>query len=147
MTANTLLELITEKGTVWEICINNARDLLQEKFLSDKILIRLATNSDSPEEFSSIITSLYQDSKERPTGLTGADYFFKAVNYSIYPLKDWIKAVYYFNNWLLNEKRQASFLKQLGYLQCCEESPEHKDISFSFIQLLDDMLNQHGFIG
>jgi len=147
MTANTIQEIILLKDPSWELCINNARDILPEKFLTDKTLIRLIQNSELPEELSTLVKCLYQDSKERPTSLPGIDYFFKAVNYSIYSLKDWIKAVYHFNQWLHKENRQAPFLKQLGYLQCCEESPENKDVSLPLIQLLDDMLKLHGFVG
>lgn len=147
MTPSNLDELITSKGPKWKASIQNAREVLAEKFISDKSLIRLSLNSELPEEFNSIIKCLYQDSKERPAGIAGIDFFFKAVNYSTYSLKDWIKAIHHFNQWLQKENRQSPFLKQLGYLQCCEESPENKDISQSFIKLVDDMLNQYGFVG
>lgn len=147
MTPNTLDELITYKGSEWKDCIQNARDVLPEKLLSDKSLIRLSLNSDFTEEFNSIIKCLYQDSKERPAGIAGIDFFLKAVNYSTYSLKDWIKVIHHFNLWLQNNNRHSPFLKQLGYLQCCEESPENKDISQPFIKLVDDMLNQYGFVG
>jgi hypothetical protein len=147
MTPNNLNELISLKGAEWETILLNAREVIPDKFLSDKSLIRLALNSDSTEEFSTLIKCLYQDLKERPVGIAGIDYFFKAVNYSNYSLKDWIKVVHHFNLWLLNEKRQSPFLKQLGYLQCCEESPENKDISQPLIKLVDEMLSQYGFVG
>jgi hypothetical protein len=35
----------------------------------------------------------------------------------------------------------------LGYLQCCEDSPENKDINRKFIELVEEMLNEHGFVG
>jgi hypothetical protein len=35
----------------------------------------------------------------------------------------------------------------LGYLQCCEESPENKNIKDIFVDLVKDMLEQHGFEG
>lgn len=147
MTPDNLDELILSKGPDWNACIQNARDVLPDKFLSDKSLIRLSINSNTPEELSSIIKCLYQDFKERPVGIAGIDYFFKAVNYSVYSLSDWIKAIHFFNQWLHKENRHSPFLKQLGYLQCCEESPENKDVSQALVQLVNDMLIQHGFVG
>jgi hypothetical protein len=147
MNPNNLSELISTKGIDWESSISNAREVLQDKFLNDKSLIRLAMNSEFPHELNTIIKCLYQDSKERPAGIPGIDFFFKAVNYSSYSLKDWLKVVYFFDQWLSDKNRSSPFLKLIGYLQCCEESPENKDISQTFIHLVEDMLTQHGFIG
>jgi hypothetical protein len=147
MTPNNLTELIASKSSEWETYILNAREVMPEKFLSDKSLIRLVNNSDHTTALTSLIKCLYKDSKERPVGIAGIDYFFKAINESNYSSRDWINAIHYFNQWLEKENRQAPFLKLLGYLQCCEESPENKDISQPFIGLINNMLTEYGFIG
>ncbi len=147
MKPTNLQELLVLKGPDWEKYILHSREVLSDKLLSDAALIRLSINTDEPEELTTIIKCLYQDSKERPTGIAGIDYFFKVVNYSNYSLRKWLKVVHYFNKWLEKENRQSSFLKQLGYLQCCEESPENKDIDLPFLDLVEDMLTTHGFVG
>ena len=147
MNPDNLTDLILYKGDDWKPSLLNAREVLQDKFLSDKSLIRIAINSTQISHFNTIIKFLYQDSKERPVGITGIDYLVKAVNYSNYSFKDWIVVIDRFSQWIQKENRQTSFLKLLGYLQCCEESPETKDISKPFIDLVNEMLEQYGFVG
>jgi hypothetical protein len=147
MTHNQLKEIISTKDSTWSKSILNAREVLSDKFLTDKELGNLIAHCENIDELNMIIKCLYQDSKERPFGINGIDYFYKVVNTSRYTLSEWIKAVLFFNKWLEIEKRQAPFLKQLGYLQCCEESPENKTIHYPFLALIEEMLSEHGFVG
>lgn len=143
----TLEDVITLKGEEWRSPLSYARTALPDKYLSDKNLIRLTKGKCTIPHLELMVQVLFQDSKERPIGTTGIDQFFYVVDRSEFSLFDWLEAFTFFNQWLLRNKRKAPFPKMLGYLQCCEDSPENKDISRDFIELIKEMLDQHGFIG
>lgn len=131
----------------WDEALNFARSTLNDKLLSDREMHKIKDNSTSVDHFVLIIQLLYQDSKERAPGVRGIDYFFKVVDKSIYNLKSWIDGIYTFQSWLKKSDRKTDFRKMLGYLQCCEESPEVKDTRVLFTDLIQGMLDEHGYIG
>ncbi len=143
----TLEDVILEKGEEWRATLAFARSTLSEKYLSEKNLIRLTKGAATIPQTELLIKLLYQDSKERPVGVNGIDLFFKVVDHSNYSLGAWLNAIVYFQTWLMEQNRTTSFQKMLGYLQCCEESPENKDIDHRFIDLVEDMIKTHGYIG
>jgi hypothetical protein len=144
---NTTYDVIAEKGEEWQATLDYARTTLSEKFLSDKNLVRLTKGAATIAQTELMVKLLFQDSKERPVGVPGIEYFFNVVDRSNYSLGAWLKAISYFHEWLENEKRTTPFLKMLGYLQCCEDSPENKDISHDFLELVKEMIHIHGYIG
>lgn len=131
----------------WDEAIIFARTTLNEKLISDKEIHRLQENSRDLDRFVLIIQLLYQDSKERPVGISGIHYLFQTVDKSIYTLKDWLEGIYTFHRWLKKSERKTDFRKMLGYLQCCEESPEKKDTRVLFTDLITQMLEEHGYLG
>ena len=143
----TLEDVIHEKGEEWRGSLDFARATLPDKFLSDKNLIRLTKGRCTIPQLELMVKILFQDSKERPIGITGIDQFFYVVDRSEFNLFDWLEAFSFFYNWILSNQRKAPFPKMLGYLQCCEDSPENKDINRNFIELIKEMLDQHGFVG
>lgn len=143
----TLEDVIIEKGEEWRPVLDFARKTISDRYLSDKNLIRLTKGKATIPQVELMIKLLYQDSKERPVGVTGIDEFFRVVDHSHYSLSSWLEAITYFQNWLIHRDRTTSFRKMLGYLQCCEESPENKDIEYKFTDLVDDMLKTHGYLG
>jgi hypothetical protein len=80
-------------------------------------------------------------------GVNGIDLFFRVVDHSNYSLSAWLNAITYFHEWLSLQNRTTSFQKMLGYLQCCEDSPENKDIDHRFMDLVEEMIKTHGYIG
>ena len=143
----TLEDVILEKGEEWRDPLNFARSSLPDKYLSDKNLIRLTKGRCTISHLELMVKILFQDSKERPIGLTGIDQFFYVVDRSEFNLFDWLEAFTLFYNWLETNQRKTALPKMLGYLQCCEDSPENKDINRKFIELIEEMLEQHGFVG
>ncbi len=131
----------------WDEAIIFARTTLSDQTITQKEIFRLQENCKSIDNFIMIIRLLYQDSKTRPVGLRGVDYLFTTVDKSIYSLKDWIEGICYFQTWLEDRSRTGDFRKMLGYLQCCEDSPEVKDTRTLFVDLISDMLSTHDFIG
>lgn len=144
---NTFEDVITHKGEEWRPVLEHARATIPHQFLSDRNLVRLTKGAATIEQTEVLIKLLYQDSKERPMGTTGIDTLFRIVDHSEYSLGAWLTVIVYFNEWLNENNRKTPFLKMLGYLQCCEESPENKDIPHKFIDLVKDMLNEHGYVG
>ena len=143
----TLEDVIQLKGEEWRAPLNYARTTLPDKYLSDRNLIRLTKGSCTIPQLELMVKILFQDLKERPVGVTGIDQFFYVVDRSEFNLFDWLNAIIFFTNWLEKNQRKTPFLKMLGYLQCCEDSPENKDIARDFIELIEEMLNEHGFVG
>jgi hypothetical protein len=143
----TLEDVIAEKGEEWRAPLNFARTTIPDKFLSDKNLIRLTKGRCTIPHLELMVKILFQDSKERPVGITGIDQFFFVVDRSEFNLFDWLEVVTFFYNWLESHDRKTPLPKMLGYLQCCEESSENKDIQRNFMDLVKEMLDQHGFVG
>jgi len=143
----TLEDVISLKGEEWRELFKFAQSTLSEKYLSEKNLIRLTKGAATIAQTELLIKLLYQDSKERPVGVNGIDLFFKVVDHSNYSLGAWLNAIVYFQEWLTKQNRTTSFQKMLGYLQCCEDSPENKDIDHRFIDLVEEMISTHGFVG
>ena len=143
----TLEDVIAEKGEEWRATLDYARTTLPQKFLSDRNLVRLTKGAATIPQTEMMVKLLYQDSKERPVGVPGIDLFFKVVDHSNFSLSEWLKAITFFQEWLASENRTTPFQKMLGYLQCCEDSPENKNIEHRFLDLVDDMIKIHGFVG
>lgn len=144
---NTLEDVISEKGEEWRKTLEFARATIPEKFLTDRNLVRLTKGAATIPQTELMIKLLYQDSKERPVGVAGIDYFFRVVDHSNYSLGAWLNAITYFQEWLTSENRTTAFQKMLGYLQCCEDSPENKDIDHRFMDLVEDFIKTHGYVG
>lgn len=144
---NTLEDVIAAKGEDWRATLEFARVTLSDKYMSDRNLVRLTKGAATIPQTELMVKLLFQDSKERPVGIPGIDVFFKVVDHSNFSLGSWLSAIVFFHEWLNKENRTTSFQKMLGYLQCCEESPENKDIEHSFLDLVNDMLKTHGYVG
>ena len=144
---NTLEDVILEKGEEWKATLTYARTTIPQKYLSDKNLVRLTKGAATIPQTELMVKLLFQDSKERPMGITGIEHFFGVVDRSHFSLGSWLKAITYFQDWLQAEERTTPFLKMLGYLQCCEDSPENKDIDHDFLELVKEMIKIHGYIG
>ena len=143
----TLEDVIQEKGEEWRAPLNYARLAIPDKFLTDRNLVRLTKGRCTILQLELMIKILFLDSKERPVGVSGIEQFFYVVDRSEFNLYDWLSVIKYFDDWLSKNERKTAFPKMLGYLQCCESSPENKDISHYFIDLVQEMLEVHGFVG
>ncbi len=143
----TIEDVIILKGEEWRKTLDFARTTIPEKFLSDRNLVRLTKGAATIPQTELMVKLLFQDMKERPVGVPGIDLFFKVVDHSNFSLSEWLKAITHFQDWLASENRTTPFQKMLGYLQCCEDSPENKDIEHRFLDLVDDMIRIHGFVG
>ena len=144
---NTFADVVTHKGEEWAPVLEHARASIPHQFLSDRNLVRLTKGAATIPQTELLIKLLYQDAKERPMGSTGIDTFFRIVDHSNYSLSAWLNAITYFHEWLTEQNRTTSFQKMLGYLQCCEDSPENKDIDHRFIDLVEEMIKTHGYVG
>lgn len=144
---NTIADVIACKGEEWAPVLEHARTVLAHKYLSDRNLVRLTKGAATIEQTELMVKLFYQDSKERPIGTAAIDVLFKVVDHSNYSLGAWLSAIVYFHEWLEKDGRKTTFLKMLGYLQCCEESPENKDVDYRFLDLVEDMLKTHGYVG
>ena len=143
----TLEDVITEKGEEWRATLDYARVTIPQKFLSDRNLVRLTKGAATIPQTELMVKLLFQDSKERPVGVPGIDLFFRVVDHSNFSLGAWLSAITFFQDWLTSQNRTTNFQKMLGYLQCCEDSPENKDIDHKFVDLVDDFLKTQGYIG
>lgn len=146
-TISTFEEVIAEKGEAWRKTLDYARTTIPPKFLTDRNLIRLTKGAATIPQTELMVKLLYADSKDRPVGVPGIDYFFKVVDHSNFNLGSWLTAITFFHEWLEAQNRTTSFPKMLGYLQCCEDSPENKDIDHKFVDLVRDFLAAEGFVG
>jgi hypothetical protein len=143
----TFEDVITHKGEEWRPVLEHARQTVPHQFLSDRNLVRLTKGAATIEQTNLIVKLIYQDCKERPIGSSAIETLFRVVDHSNYSLSAWLQGITIFNDWLEGQGRKTPFLKMLGYLQCCEDSPENKDIDHRFVDLVTDMLKVHGYVG
>ncbi len=130
---------------LWSQSLDFARSSLSQTVLSDLSLLKLAEASETVEDFNLIAKYLYLSSKTQPDPGRGCQSFFKAVDESNYSLKEWISTISTFDSYLKEQKKSASFLVMLGYVQCCSESPGNKGVKRGLRELLLEMLSQYGF--
>ena len=143
----TIEEVIEAKGEEWRSTLEYARTTIPVKFLSDRNLVRLTKGDATIAHTEMMVRLLYKDLMERPTGSSAIEYFFRVIDHSEYSLYAWLNAITYFTNWLEKENRTTAFPKMLGYIQCCEDSPENKDIEHKLVDLVEEMIKTHGFEG
>ncbi len=94
----SLEDVILEKGEEWRAPLEFARSSLPDKFVSDKNLIRLTKGRCTIDHLNLMVKILFLDSKERPTGTTGIDLFFRIVDHSEFNLYDWLLLLPFFMN-------------------------------------------------
>lgn len=150
-TIKTINDVIALKGELWRTPLLHMREVLPDKIMSDRDLIRLSKGNCTLEHLTLMTELLYTDFKRRPIGTPAIRYFFEAVDRSNYALVDWLNAIHDFSLWLKENERETSFLKMIGFIQCCEELPEKKDAdlihSISLTSILNEMLTLYGFVG
>jgi hypothetical protein len=124
-----------------------SRSSLRQTELSDHDFFELAQKAGTIENFQIIFRYIYEYSKTHPDPSKAIKKLFRFVDESIYDLGEWLAALISFHHWLKNENKKADFEVMIGYLQCCSESPENKDIKHELSDLLKIMLDAHGFKG
>lgn len=137
---------VTEQE-LWSKSIENARSIIHTRDMSDNELVKIATESSSLDSFNTVIKLIYLFTKSNPNGHQALSDLFNSVDNSPYSLGEWISAIFEFSNWLDKNERKSPWPTMLGYLGCCSESPENKDIKHSLKDLLKEMLETYGYEG
>lgn len=132
---------------LWSKSIESARSTIHTRDMSDEELIKIAMNSNCAASFNVVIKLIYRFTRSNPNGHMGVECFFNAVDDSPYSLAQWIEAIKYFSKWLDENQRTTPWPTLLGYLSCCSESPENKNIKHNLKHLLKDMLETYGYEG
>lgn len=112
--------------------------------MADETLEILATQSESPEKFQTIVRLIYQHVKGHPQPRATADSLVRMASASPYGLSQWMDALCEFKVWLDEQSRPADFAAMLGYLECTAASSEATAGGRSFVQVLDSMLREFG---
>ncbi len=132
---------------LWSKSIESARNTIHTRDMSDDELIKIAMGSADPISFNTVIKLIYRFTRTNPNGHQGVECFFNSVDESPYSLSQWIEAIEFFSHWLDENKRTTPWPTLLGYLSCCTESPENKNIKHNLKHLLKDMLETYGYEG
>lgn len=141
------LKLKKSEQDIWQKSIENARSIIHTRDLSDNELVKIATESSTPKAFNSTIKQIYLFTKSNPNGHSAIADLYNSVDNSPYSLREWIDAIEYFSSWLEESERTSPWTTMLGYLRCCSESPDNKDIKHNLKSLLKDMLKTYGYEG
>ena len=145
-----LVKIIQTKESereIWIKSVESSRKIMHSRDMSDDELCKLVSASSSPRSFNTITKLIYKFTRTNPNGHQAIENLFSSVDESPYSLHEWIDAVEYFTNWLEERDRESPWPTMLGYLSCCSESPENKDIKNNLTALLSDMLKAHGYEG
>ena len=132
---------------LWIKSVESSRKTMHSRDMSDDELCKLVSASSSPVSLNIIIKLIYKFTRSNPNGHQAIENLFKSVDDSPYSLHEWIDAVQLFSEWLEERDRESPWPTMLGYLRCCSESPENKDIKNNLVTLLSDMLKAHGYEG
>lgn len=71
----------------------------------------------------------------------------EAADESSYSASEWVEAIAALDTYLKKENRSASFPTKLGYVSCCAELGARDVLRPSLKNLVEDMLELHGFAG
>ena len=136
-----------DQNDLWKKCLENARSILHARDITDSELAKIFTASSTPEDFNTVIRLVYEFTRSNPNGHLAIKLLFNQADTSHFTLTEWIEAINFFNKWLIENDRKCGWKMMLGYLTCCSESPENKDIKHKFNDLINDMLKAYGFDG
>jgi hypothetical protein len=142
-----LIQTKEDQKDLWMKCLDNARSILHARDITDLELEKIFVASSTPEKFNTVIKLVYEFTRTNPNGHLAVKLLFNQADTSHYTLNDWIEGINFFNSWLLKNDRKTGWKMMLGYLACCSESPENKDVKHKFNDLINDMLKAHGFDG
>ena len=137
----------SDQRELWTKSLENARSILHARDISDSDLNKILSSSKDPHKFNTLIKLVYTYTRSNPNGSAAVKHLFLKVDSSHYTMTDWIDAISLFEDWLSKKGRKTTWDMMLGYLACCTESPENKDIKHEFLEILSDMLEEHGFEG
>lgn len=132
---------------LWQKSVESARQILHARDMKDHELLKIAKACKSLDCFNLMIKHIYRFTRTNPNGHQAVDILFSSVDNSPYSLTEWCEAIETFSKWLDNEKRSSPWNTMLGYLSCCAESPENKNIKHELTSLLIDMLTTYGYDG
>ena len=68
----------------------------------------------------------------------------QTIDGSIHPLREWLIALDFINNWVMANRRKVSNGKLIGYLACCSESVANFSPSPELVEVTREMLDAHG---
>lgn len=142
-----LIQTKSDQRDLWKKCLDNARSILHVRDTTDLELEKLFIASSTPENFNTIIRLIYEFTRTNPNGHLAVKLLFNQADTSHYSLVEWIDGINFFYAWLNENERKSGWKMMLGYLACCSESPENKDIKHKFNDLISDMLKSYGFDG
>lgn len=145
-TIRTLDEVIALKGEEWRAFFTFAQAEVEHQFLNTRNLVRLSKGNATVKQATMLIELLKKDSIERPMGGSGIEMFFRRVDFSNYNLTSWLDALSFFNDWLKTNHKKTTFSKMLGFIECCEQSPEDQEKDYRLVELVKEMLENEGFI-
>lgn len=130
-----------------DLYFDKVRSIYPDSFLSDENIKTILKNISSEAQLNSLFHFLSHALKTSPDKKTAGSLLFKHVETSEYELSQWIEAISFFKQWLDEHQRHSNFEKILGYIACCTSSPENKTLKFKLVDILKQMLNEHGFNG
>lgn len=142
-----LVSSTQESEADWQAALSLGRTYFKASELSDDLLVRLAIASKNTKTFNRFLKEAYRSCQTHPDRTRPFKTLIHYCDESIYSLEEWLHAYEYFLQYLDRDGRKEDLLTMLGYLQCCSLSPENKDIKHDFIDLLEGMLGQYGFVG
>ncbi len=142
-----IINFKSSEQDLWFKCIETARGSIHARDLTDSELSKIAKASSTPQSFNTITKLIYRFTRSNPNGHQAVSVLFNSVDNSQYSLSEWIEAIEFFSNWLDERERRTPWPTLLGYLSCCSESPENKDIKHNLTLLLKDMLTTYDYEG
>lgn len=111
---------------------------LQDDLSSAQVDVILKSLSEEESVF--LLRFFYSAASQGPGKKPLIDQFIQAVDASPFGLVDWVKSLQIFQVWLQENQKTYEAKAMIGYLGCCAEVAQGKDLSFQ----LKEFLNSYG---
>jgi hypothetical protein len=93
-----------------------------------------------------IILGLLENQPGRDTPNEAVAHVLQEVDDSMYSLTSWLAGLRVLQRWLAVRGQAASLVYQCGFLSCCAEFAERNPTRPSLAEVVEDMLDDHGFL-
>lgn len=146
MSEKSFLFELKENPEDWEALVETWSSYAAPERLGQKVFRRLIQACKTPRQFSLLMKSFQSFYHAHPHQRPEV-FFLQCVDDSPYPLEEWIVAVEVFFEWLHQRERGSDLRTMMGYLNCCIENVDAVTTRPPLHQVLQEMLDRHGFEG
>lgn len=121
---------------------------LSEHHFTNEELVQLSLSAINDNHIIALIDLIALEILFKPQAPSPLYIFKRVINESIFEVSEWLEALYLLKHELNSNNQRTIFTKMLGFIQCCEQSPEEEDnieMKYKLSDLVLEMIKKFGY--